>query len=70
MPLINILQIVVSALLITAILFQQRGQSLGSAFGGSGEAFLIKRGLEKKIHIATIFLAAVFVALAVVNLLL
>ncbi len=69
MPWINLAQILVSALLIVSILLQQRGQLLGSTFGGSGESFLVKRGLERNLHIFTVFLAAIFVALAIVNLL-
>jgi len=66
---LSIAQIVVSILIIAAILLQQRGASLGSAFGGSGAGFYsARRGLEKKLYWATIILAVVFIALAIVHL--
>jgi len=57
---IKIAQIVISVLLIISILLQSRGTGLGSAFGGSGGVYLTKRGLEKKLFIATIVLAVLF----------
>ena len=57
-------QIAISALLITAILMQNRGTGLGNVFGGTGGVYLTKRGLEKKLYIATIVLAAAFLLLS------
>lgn len=57
---IKIAQVIISILLIVAILLQNRGAGLGSAFGGSGGVYLTKRGLEKKLFIATIVLAVLF----------
>lgn len=65
-----ILQIIVASILIVLILFQQRDQALGSAFGGSGEFYAARRGLQKKIFGATIVSGALFVILALLNLLL
>lgn len=65
-----IFQIVISALLIGAILLQQRGTGLSSTFGGEGNVYRTKRGLEKAIFIATIALAILFFATAVANILL
>ncbi len=61
---IKIAQIIVAILLMVAILMQNRGAGLGSVFGGSGGVYLTKRGLEKKLFIATIVLAAVFLFLS------
>lgn len=62
-------QIVVSFLLITFILLQQRGTALGAAFGQSGDTFYSKkRGLEKKVFWATIALASLFIILSLLNL--
>jgi len=61
-------QITASVLLIAVILLQQKGVGLGSAFGGSGQVYRSKRGLEKILFWATIFLAAVFVLSAMANL--
>jgi preprotein translocase subunit SecG len=63
-----ITQIVVSILLTILILLQQRGSSLGSAFGGTGEFYATRRGMEKKMFYATIILSTVFIILALLNL--
>ncbi len=65
---IQILQIVVSVLLILSILLQNRGAGLGASFGGGGEIYRTKRGAEKFLFRATIILIAVFVVLAVAGL--
>jgi preprotein translocase subunit SecG len=65
---LQISQIVLSALVILFILLQQRGSSLGSAFGGGSTAFRSRRGIEKFLFNATIVVATLFVlvSLAVV----
>lgn len=61
-------QIVVSVVLIILILLQQRGQALGSAFGGGGEAFYAtRRGMQKKIFAGTVISGALFIILALLN---
>jgi len=67
---IKIAQVIVSILLIVAILLQNRGTGLGSAFGGSGGVYLTKRGLEKKLFIATIVLAVIFFSLSFLGIIL
>jgi preprotein translocase subunit SecG len=67
---ITIAQVVVSVLLIIAILLQSRGTGLGSAFGGSGGVYLTKRGLEKKLFIATIVLAVLFFTISFLGIIL
>jgi protein translocase SecG subunit len=59
-----ILQIIVSILLLIFILLQQSG----SAFGGTGGFYTTRRGIHKKIFIATIIFAFLFVLLAFLNL--
>ena len=49
---------------MVAILLQQRGVGLGSAFGGEGAIYRTKRGIEKGIFIATIVFAIIFFASA------
>jgi len=62
-------QIVVSVLLITSILFQQRGTALGSAFGGGGgESYAKRRGLQKRVFQASIVLASLFILIGILNL--
>ena len=64
---ISVIQIVVSVLLVAAILLQQRGTGLSATFGGEGNIYRTKRGLEKIIFIATIVLAIIFFGLALLN---
>ncbi len=66
---LEITQIITSIILIILILLQQRGTALGSAFGGGEEFYTTRRGLEKKLYWASIIFAIIFVALALVNLL-
>lgn len=67
---IKIAQLVISLLLILVVLLQNRGTGLGSTFGGSGGVYLTKRGLEKKLFIATIVLAIIFFAVSVLGIIL
>ena len=68
--LLPIAQIIVALLLIVLILLQQRGQALGSAFGGEGGFYGTMRGVQKKIFWATVGLGILFIALALLNLIL
>ena len=61
-------QIIVAILLVIFILLQQRGTALGSAFGGGGEFYTTRRGIQKKILWATVFLGVAFIVLALLNL--
>lgn len=64
-----IAQSIVSVLLVILILLQQRGTALGSAFGGGGEVYSTRRGIQKKLMYATIILVVAFLVMAVLNLL-
>lgn len=66
---LNIAQIIISVLLITTILLQQRGSGLSSALGGSDGVYYQKRGMEKIFFRASIILAGLFLIAAVLNLL-
>ncbi len=57
-------QIVVCSMLVVSILLQNRAEGLGKMFGGGGEVFRTKRGLEKFLYYFTIFLIVVLVALS------
>lgn len=65
-----IAMIAFSVLLSATILLQQRGTGLGGAFGGEGNVFRTKRGLEKGLFYATIAIGALFVGTAILNLIL
>jgi preprotein translocase subunit SecG len=65
--LINILlisQIVVCVVLTISILLQNRAEGLGKMFGGGGEVFRTKRGLEKFLYTFTIVLIVILVVLS------
>ncbi len=59
-----------AALMVLAVLLQQRGASLGAGFGGSSELYTTRRGLDKNLFEATVVLAVVFVLTILVSLLL
>ena len=65
-------QIVLSVLLISAILLQRTGASLGGAFGSDNfsSGFHTRRGAERTLFYATIGLVVLFAATALANLLL
>ncbi len=48
-----IIQIIIAILLMVAILLQNRGSGLSNIFGGSGNIYRTKRGLEKKLFTLT-----------------
>ncbi len=61
-------QIAVSVILVVLILLQQRGTALGSAFGQEGGFYATRRGLQKKIFWGTVVFGALFIFLALLNL--
>lgn len=63
------IQIALSLLLIAGIVLQNRGASLGGAFGGDNFAstFYKRRGAEKFLFNATIVIAILFVLSTVVG---
>jgi preprotein translocase subunit SecG len=67
MQYLNIIQIVAAVLLMVAILLQSRGAGVGGVFGGEGAVYQTKRGLEKKLFIATIILSIIFLGTALAN---
>ncbi len=67
MRFIVVIQLIVAVLLSAAILLQSRGTGLGMAFGGEGNIYRTKRGLEKSLFRATIVLAVLFLGSALVN---
>jgi preprotein translocase subunit SecG len=62
-------QIVLSLLLIIGIVLQNRGASLGGAFGGDNFAstFYKRRGAEKFLFNSTIVIAVLFVIAAILG---
>lgn len=67
---IGIIQAVISVLLITSILLQNRGTGLSETFGGGGgnSSYQTKRGFDKFLFRFTIVLCAAFLGTAIYSL--
>lgn len=68
MKILTIFQLIISALLVVTIILQSRGSEMGMVFGGGGETFRSKRGIEKVLFYLTIILAVLFASLSILNL--
>ncbi len=68
-PALPFVQIILSVLLIAAVLLQQRGSSLGGAFGGDNfsSAFHKRRGAELFLFKFSIGISILFVLSALLN---
>ena len=62
-----ILNILVSIIIVALILIQGRGAGLGSAWGGGGEMFQTRRGIEKITLRMTTVMIAVFLVISIIN---
>jgi len=58
---LQVVTVISAILMITAILLQKRGSTLGAGFGSSGELFTTRRGFDKNLFEATVVLAVIFV---------
>lgn len=61
-----VLQIIISGALIVVILLQVKGTGLGTAFGGSGQVYRSRKGVEKLFLYFTIFLIFLFFTTSVI----
>ena len=66
MDYLKISQIVIAILLIIVILLQNRGAGISGLFGGAGNVYMEKRGIEKTLFTATIILTILFFAVALI----
>ena len=64
---ITIAQIVIAVALIVSIMLQNRGEGLGRFFGGGGEVFRQRRGLENSLYYITIVLIIILITLSIIN---
>jgi len=62
------IEFVISILLISAVILQNRGTGLGGAFASDANVYRSKRGIEKFLFNSTIIFAAVLVVAVVFNL--
>ena len=65
---LSIVQITLSVLVVVSILLQQKGEGLSGVFGGLGEFYATRRGLEKSVFIASIIFVFLFAVSIVVGL--
>ena len=63
---LNILQIIVSAVLVITILVQVRGQGTG-LFGSAEGSFRTRRGIEKTLFQFTVVLIVVFITISILS---
>lgn len=59
---LTIFQIVVSILLVLSILAQEKGVGLSATFGGGGEFYKSKRGIDRVLFTSTVILSLMFIA--------
>ncbi len=59
-----ITQVVICVVLVISVLLQNRAEGLGKMFGGGGEVFRTKRGLEKVLYYTTIVLIVALIAIS------
>jgi preprotein translocase subunit SecG len=57
-------ELILAVALVTLILMQSRGTSLGSVFGQEGSVFHTRRGAERILFNVTIAVAAAFLLIA------
>ncbi len=61
---LNIIQFVLSAVLVIVILLQQKGTGLSGVFGGGGNVYSTKRGIDKILFYTTIVVSILFFGLS------
>ncbi|HSX41633.1 MAG TPA: preprotein translocase subunit SecG [Candidatus Saccharimonadales bacterium] len=67
--LFNTLTIISAVVIVTTVLLQHRGSSLGAGFGGDTNFYRSQRGAEKVIFNATIVAGVVFVVSIILGIL-
>lgn len=65
---LNLVQLVISIVLIGIVLMQAKGSNIGTVFGG-GESgvYRTRRGLEKRLFQFTIILAVLFLLMSILS---
>ena len=63
---LDLLQIIISSILIVVVLLQVKGSGFGAALGGmsGGSVYRTKRGLERTLFQATILLVIAFILIS------
>jgi preprotein translocase subunit SecG len=64
---LNIAMIIISILLITLIIVGARNSAVGNVFGGDSPVYHARRGIERLLFNATVWVSVVFFVLAVLS---
>ncbi len=64
---LNVVQIIVSVILIFLVLLQTRGSGFSATFSSDTSIYRTRRGVERTLFNATIFLAGLFVVVSVLS---
>ena len=64
---VTTLHVIIAVLLSLSILLQHRASGLSATFGGTGATYVQRRGAEKLIYQASIWLSVAFFVLAVLR---
>lgn len=68
MNILALIQTLLALVLIVLIVLQGRGAGLGSAWGGEGELYGTRRGVEKILFRGTIFTTFLFIVVSLASL--
>lgn len=66
---LNIAMIIVSILLIALIIIGARNSTVGNVFGGDSPVYHARRGIERTVFNATVWVAVIFFVLAILSVL-
>lgn len=64
---LSIAQIAAAIGVVVTILLQSRGEGIGALFGGGGEVFRTRRGIENVLFYISVGLSVLLVILSLVN---
>jgi len=67
---LNIVQIIISVMLIVLVVLQRQGGGLGGLLGGDSSFYRTRRGMERTLHNLTIILAIIFALMSVLSVIL
>ena len=64
---LTIIEMTIAVLLIVSVILQQRGTQAGVVFGGGGQTYRSKKGIEKLLFYSTIILAGLFAGFSILG---
>ena len=65
---LNLVQLIISIVLIGIVLMQAKGSNIGTVFGsGDSGVYRTRRGLEKRLFQFTIILSVVFLLMSIIS---